>query len=69
MSNFIEQAKAPFPIGSRVQIEGRKGIWVVYDHHGCTWPLGEDVDRVVLIHANDPDQYVTTTWDQLRKPS
>ena len=66
--SFTEQANAPFPIGSRVIIEGRKGVWIVYDHHGHSWPLGEDIDRVVLIHANDPDRFVNSTWDQLKEP-
>jgi hypothetical protein len=59
---FTEQAKAPYPIGSRVMVEGRKGIWIVYDHHGHSWPLGQDINQVVLHKANNIQELVYTTW-------
>jgi hypothetical protein len=68
----------PFALDSRVTVQGKHGVWIVFDHHGISWEQGTDTDRVVVISEKTyPDTHVppryppdikfhTTKWRFLR---
>jgi hypothetical protein len=44
----------PFRCGTEVRPKrgpDAQFVWTVYDHHGVSWPEGEDVARVVLVRG------------------